>query len=92
MPEYRTNSPYLKHQPASLGWCLGSFTELSFNGKPITDVKVIKHFYDYDKLLTLLPNKVTCPICKKRFKPRLTRSHSDDCLTIRVPSHKVSKK
>ncbi len=35
-----------------------------------------------------LPNKVICPACKKKFKPRIRECHDPDCWHVYVPAHK----
>jgi len=35
-----------------------------------------------------IPSKVTCPDCKKRFKPRVRECHDPGCWHVYLPAHK----
>lgn len=35
-----------------------------------------------------VPPKVKCPLCKKRFKPRIRQCHDSGCWHFFVPPHK----
>ena len=37
---------------------------------------------------TKLPSKITCPLCKKRFKPRVRMCHDEGCWHVYLPAHK----
>lgn len=36
----------------------------------------------------VVPPRVKCPSCKKRFKPRVRECHDKDCWHIYLPAHK----
>ena len=38
-----------------------------------------------------LPNRVTCPICKRRFKPRIRECYDQNCWHVYIPAHKTLK-
>jgi hypothetical protein len=36
----------------------------------------------------MIPSKVKCPDCKKRFKPRVRECHDENCWHVYLPAHK----
>lgn len=38
--------------------------------------------------ISKLPNKVVCPDCKKKFKPRIRECHDPNCWHVYLPAHK----
>ena len=39
-----------------------------------------------------LPIRVTCPDCKKRFRPRIRECHDPNCWHVYIPAHKKEVK
>ena len=71
---------WCKEKPTHLAGCPGAGWTL---GKRVGN-KVINRLRGVDKL----PNKVVCPDCKNKFKPRVRECHDLGCWHVYLPAHK----
>ena len=64
-------------------WCLRvakSVNWLGFTKDPKAKMKKQK-----------IPNKITCPDCKRRLKPRVRQCDDTNCWHVCLPAHKTKK-
>jgi hypothetical protein len=63
-------------------WC--SKEQIPFNLEHVKGLHTMGHRRRDIKV----PSKITCPFCKKRFKPRLRSCGDEGCWHLYLPPHK----